>query len=58
MPTFHITITERELERMTRLGNIPWTKITDDEKEQYEREIKSLGLRLAYQILKNEGRVE
>jgi len=46
-----ITVSEKDVERITRLGLIPWTKITEEEKKEFENLIGLFGSAVSMKII-------
>lgn len=46
-----ISVSERDTKRIVRLGSIPWTKITYDEKKEYEHLVGLYGALVCLKIL-------
>ncbi len=54
MKVIEIKVSDKDIDKITLLGAIPWTKINDDERQEYERMIRRLGTEVAYKITRSE----
>lgn len=53
-----ITVSDRDIEQLARVAAIPWTKITEDERLEFERQVRNLGTAVAFKISRSEWREE
>ncbi len=54
MKVIEIKVSDKDIDKITLLGAIPWIKINDDERQEYERMIRRLGTEVAYKITRSE----
>jgi len=47
-----IQITEMDYEEINRIGNLPWHKATDDDKQKYDRLIALCGTAVCLKVVK------
>lgn len=58
MKLITVTVKDSLIDQVTRIGAIPWTRISDDDRHEYERIIRLFGTEVAYKISRSEWREE
>ena len=58
MKVICITVKDNVIDKVAKLGEIPWTKISDFDKEEYERMIRLFGTEVAYKISRSDWKEE